>query len=236
VTTLPRDKSGTALFAGSNLGVFSKSPNVDASVKLLNYLADPATQLSWYKINGELPTVKAALNDPSLANDPIVKVYVQQLGNAKLLPVVAAWDPIGQKMLASLNEIALKGADSQATLAKLNQDVARPAEVTQSGRVRDPRPPGPTWRVDDREPARRGRDSAAGAGACLPAGSAADVAAAHGRAVRLHRTRVRLSGRIRPAADPHRGRGESHRPRPARPGRPGLDPVHRVTELPAALR
>jgi hypothetical protein len=27
-------------------------------------------------------------------------------------------------MLASLNEIALKGADSQATLAKLNQDVA----------------------------------------------------------------------------------------------------------------
>lgn len=124
VTTVPSDQAGTALFAGSNMGVFSKSANIDASVKLLNYLSDPATQLKWYQVNGELPTVKAALGDATLANDPTVKVYVQQLGNAKLLPIVAAWDQVGQKMLAALNEIALKGADKQATLDKLYQDVA----------------------------------------------------------------------------------------------------------------
>jgi multiple sugar transport system substrate-binding protein len=123
VTTVPSDKSGTALYAGSNLGVFSKSTNVEASVKLLNYLADPATQVKWYTINGELPAVKAALNGATLAGDPTVKVYVQQLANAKLLPVIPSWDPISQKMLASLNEIALKGADPKATLAKLNKDV-----------------------------------------------------------------------------------------------------------------
>jgi multiple sugar transport system substrate-binding protein len=124
VTTLPADKDGTALFAGSNLGVFSKSTKVDAAVKLLDYLSAPATQLKWYQLNGDLPTVKAALNDPSLANDPTVQVYVRQLANAKLLPITASWDQASQKMLAALNNIALKGADKQATLTQLNQDVA----------------------------------------------------------------------------------------------------------------
>jgi multiple sugar transport system substrate-binding protein len=124
VTVLPSNKTGTSLFAGSNLGVFSKSAKVDAALKLLNYLSDPATQLKWYQLNGELPTAKAALSDPSMASDPMVKVYAQQLGNAKLLPVTAAFDPISQKMLAALNQIALKGADKQTTLARLNQDVA----------------------------------------------------------------------------------------------------------------
>ena len=124
VTTLPRAKNGTALFAGSNLGVFSKSTNVDASVKLLNFLAQPATQLDWYKINGELPTVKSALSDPSLAGDPLVKVYVKQLADAKLLPIVPAWDQAGQKILAALNDIALKGADQQTRLATLDKEVA----------------------------------------------------------------------------------------------------------------
>ncbi len=124
VTTLPRDKAGTALFAGSNLGVFSKSANVDASAKLLNYLADPATQLKWYQLNGELPTVKSALDDPTLANDPLVKVYVKQLSDAKLLPIAPEWDQAGQKILTALNDIALKGADRQSRLATLNQEVA----------------------------------------------------------------------------------------------------------------
>lgn len=123
VSVLPSDKTGTSLFAGSNLGVFSKSTKVDAALKLLNFMSQPATQLKWYQLNGDLPTVKAALNDPSMTSDPNVKVYVQQLNNSKLLPVTSTFDPISQKMLAALNQIALKGADKHATLAKLDQDV-----------------------------------------------------------------------------------------------------------------
>jgi multiple sugar transport system substrate-binding protein len=124
VSVLPSDKTGTSLFAGSDLGVFSKSTKVDAALKLLNFMSEPATQLKWYQLNGDLPTVKAALNDPSMASDPNVKVYVQQLSDSKLLPITSTFDPISQKMLDALNQIALKGANEQATLAKLNQDVA----------------------------------------------------------------------------------------------------------------
>ncbi|HEY0697517.1 MAG TPA: extracellular solute-binding protein [Micromonospora sp.] len=124
VAPVPSDRTGTALYAGSNLGVFSKSPNVAEAVRLLDYLAEPKTQLKWYESSGGLPAVKAALDDPSLAGDPNVKVYAQQLTNAKLLPLTSAWDPTSKKLLSALNEIALKGADRTATLAKLNQDVA----------------------------------------------------------------------------------------------------------------
>jgi len=124
VAPLPADKAGTALFAGSNMGVWHKSANVEASMKLLDFLSDPATQLNWFKINGELPTVKSALSDPSLTSDPNVQVYAKQLQKAKLRPVLPAWDKISKELLDSLNTIALKGADPTATLAKLNQDVA----------------------------------------------------------------------------------------------------------------
>ncbi len=124
VTMVPSDKASTALFAGSNMGVWHKSTNVVASLKLLDYLAAPATQLKWYQINGELPTVKSALSDSSITGDANAQVYTKQLQNAKLLPVVPAWDQIQQKLLDSLNNIALKGADQNATLIQLNQDVA----------------------------------------------------------------------------------------------------------------
>lgn len=124
VTTVPADVEGTALFAGSNMGVWHKTANAEAAVKLLEYLSQPATQLKWYEVNGELPTVKSALSDPALAQDPNVRVYAKQLQDAKLLPIVPAWDKISSTMLDALNNIVLKGADRQATLAKLHQDVA----------------------------------------------------------------------------------------------------------------
>ncbi|WP_223160741.1 extracellular solute-binding protein [Salinispora cortesiana] len=123
VARLPGAEASTALYAGSTLGVFSNSTKTEASIQLLSYLTDPETQLRWYALNGELPAVTAALNDPALAADPFVRVYVEQLADARPLPVSSAWDPIGQKMLSALNRIALQGANPEATLAELHQEV-----------------------------------------------------------------------------------------------------------------
>jgi multiple sugar transport system substrate-binding protein len=74
--------------------------------------------LEWYKINGTLPTVKAALDDPSFTSDPLVKVYTKQLADAKVLPLVANWDGgVGANLLKALNSIALTNADPSSTLS-----------------------------------------------------------------------------------------------------------------------
>jgi multiple sugar transport system substrate-binding protein len=124
VALLPKDQAGTSLFAGSNMGVWAKSKHVDASLRLLDYLAQTNAQLNWYKAASELPTAKSALSDASLTSDPLVKIYASQLQDAKLLPLVPKWDKISQAMLDSLNSIVLKGSDENTTLANLNATVS----------------------------------------------------------------------------------------------------------------
>jgi multiple sugar transport system substrate-binding protein len=124
VALLPKDHAGTSLFAGSNMGVWAKSKHVDASLRLLDYLAQSNAQLNWYKAANELPTAKSALADSALTSDPLVKVYTTQLQDAKLLPLVPKWDKISQAMLDSLNSIVLKGSDENTTLANLNATVS----------------------------------------------------------------------------------------------------------------
>jgi multiple sugar transport system substrate-binding protein len=120
VAVLPSDKTNTSLFAGSNLGVWHNTKRATGSLKLLDFLSMPATQLRWYAISGDLPTVKAALANPKFKSDPLVKVYSQQLQNAKLLPLISNYEGgLGSEILKALNTIALTGADKATTLAAL---------------------------------------------------------------------------------------------------------------------
>lgn len=118
ITTLPSDNP--SLFAGSNMAVWHNTKHQAAALSLLNYLSKPSTQLNWYKIDGSLPTVKAALSDSSFTSDPLVKVYSKQLKNAKLLPLLPNYDGgLGADILKALNSIALTGADKSSTLTTL---------------------------------------------------------------------------------------------------------------------
>ena len=125
VAVLPSDKTNTSLFAGSNLGIWHNTKRPMGSLKLLDFLSMPATQLRWYAISGDLPTVKAALADPKFKSDPLVKVYSQQLKNAKLLPLISNYEGgLGSEILKALNTIALTGADKATTLAALYKATA----------------------------------------------------------------------------------------------------------------
>ena len=117
---LPKAKSGTSLLAGSNLGIWGKTKNKAGALKLADFLAQPDTQLSWYKLDGQLPTAKAALEDKTFTSDPLAEVYAKQLTDAKLLPLVPNWDgATGKALLDGLNAIALTGADRASTLSTL---------------------------------------------------------------------------------------------------------------------
>ncbi|MGN8246636.1 extracellular solute-binding protein [Cellulomonas soli] len=125
VTTVPTAETGTSLFAGSSMGLWKDTPQKDAALDLLEFLSDPATQVDWFEINGELPTVKAALEDPALTGDPLVAVYSAQLADAAVLPLVPNWDGgTGADLLTALNSIALQGADRDEALAALREATA----------------------------------------------------------------------------------------------------------------
>lgn len=119
-TTLPAGETNTSLLAGSHIGMMANSTHQDSALKLLDYLSKPAIQLEWFKLNGELPAIKAALSDSSLSADPLNAVYAKQLENAKVLPLVPNWDGgVGKDLLKALNSIALTGSDRNSTLEQL---------------------------------------------------------------------------------------------------------------------
>jgi len=120
VTTVPSAVTGTSLFAGSNLGVWSTTKHPQGALTLLSYLSDPASQVQWYTTNGDLPAASAALADPALASDPLVEVYAKQLADSQALPLVPNWDGgVGADMLNALNSIVLQGADRDAAISDL---------------------------------------------------------------------------------------------------------------------
>jgi multiple sugar transport system substrate-binding protein len=120
VAPIPGGSAHTSLLAGSNLGVWGASPDRDRALRLLDFLAQPGTQLTWYELDGQLPAAKAALNDPKLTADPLVSVYAEQLKHAEPLPPVPNWDgETGKALLDALNAIVLTGADRDTTLKSL---------------------------------------------------------------------------------------------------------------------
>lgn len=118
-TTVPANETSTSLFAGSNLGVWEGTEHKDEALQLLDFLADPQTQVAWYQEVGELPAATAAFEDPALAEDPLVAVYAEQLQDARPLPISTRWDAANQAVLETLNAVALTGADKQQSLDAL---------------------------------------------------------------------------------------------------------------------
>lgn len=119
ISTVPAGSaSSTSLFAGSNMGVWHNTDQIDASLSLLEFLSQADTQVRWYEINGELPTAVAALEDATLTSDPLVQVYSEQLADARVLPLVPNWDGgVGADLLNALNSIVLTGADRDQALS-----------------------------------------------------------------------------------------------------------------------
>ena len=119
------DGGSVSLFAGSNLGVWFNTDQPNTALDLLEYVSQPDTQLAWYGLTGELPTVNAALEDEELNSDPNVKVYTDQLATAKVLPLVSNWDgAVGTELLNALNAIVLTGADRDESLTGLYSKTA----------------------------------------------------------------------------------------------------------------
>ena len=124
VTTVPTNVNGTSLFAGSNVGVWSGTEHAEASLALIEFLAEPDTQLAWYEQVNELPAVTGALDELKSGDDETVAVYAAQLENSRLLPLDPRWDAVGGEILNTLNAIALTGEDKESALEALFASIA----------------------------------------------------------------------------------------------------------------
>ncbi len=146
VAPMPQKESGTSFVGGGELVVFKNAKNRDAAWKFVEYLTKPEVQAKFYEVAADLPSNQAAWDEPELAEDPRVKVFGEQLEDAKTAPVFPKWEQYALKLNDALDETFTSGKDP----APANKDFQAAAEETATGCARRAPPCG----AGGREPAR----------------------------------------------------------------------------------
>ena len=121
VMQIPADKMSSSFVGGSNLVVFKNTKNRDSSWKLVQWLADPKTQVKWYGISTDLPSVKSAWQDPALTADTKLAVFGKQLETAQAPPSFPTWEQVVTSFDSEMEKVTKTGADPAAALKTVQQ-------------------------------------------------------------------------------------------------------------------
>src|SRR6478752_1899973 len=116
VFQIPADKISSSFVGGSNLAVFKNTKNRDSAWKFVQWLSDPKTQVKWYGMSTDLPSVKSAWQDPALTSDTKLAVFGKQLETAQAPPSF----PTGEQAVTSfdteMEKVTKTGSDPAAAL------------------------------------------------------------------------------------------------------------------------
>lgn len=127
---IPAGPGGSVSALGSgSLAVLADAKNPDAAWKLVRYLAQPEVQIGWYKAFGSLPAVKAAWDDPAVADNPLLDAEREALMTAVDVPQVPTWNQVGT-YLGQQMELVARG---QASAKDVLDDVQSFAESAGMG-------------------------------------------------------------------------------------------------------
>jgi multiple sugar transport system substrate-binding protein len=116
VMPMPKQKTATSFVGGSDFVVFKSSKNRDSAWKLVKWLSDPATQVKWYGLSTDLPSVKSAWQDPSLTADEKLAAFGKQLEDAKAPPAIATWEQVAAAFDSEMEKVMKTGTDPAAAL------------------------------------------------------------------------------------------------------------------------
>ncbi|MEV0586452.1 sugar ABC transporter substrate-binding protein [Nonomuraea sp. NPDC050310] len=113
--------SATSFVGGSDLAVFKKAQNRDAAWKLISWLTEPKVQADWYTKVKALPAVQAAWEESALAGDARLKVFGEQLKDAKTPPPFPTWEQVAKVLETELEKLALGKSTPEQTAKAIQQ-------------------------------------------------------------------------------------------------------------------
>ncbi|WP_141431013.1 sugar ABC transporter substrate-binding protein [Bacillus sp. 03113] len=123
VKVMPKGETSNSIAGGSHLAVFNNTDQVKESLEFINYMADPKTQVEWYKASFTLPPVKSAWDDPVLAEDPILKTFGKQIEMTKAFPMIPEYENMSKELLKTLEQINRGGEDIDKALTNYQTEV-----------------------------------------------------------------------------------------------------------------
>ncbi|HEU5138474.1 MAG TPA: extracellular solute-binding protein [Bacillales bacterium] len=121
---MPKGKTNTSMIGGSQITIFKGSDQVEQALDFINWMSKVETQLSWYKVKGELPSRKKAWDKPILANDEMISTFGKQLNSVKAPPTMHGNTAIGKEIRDMLEEVVRGGKSIDKALNDLHAKVS----------------------------------------------------------------------------------------------------------------
>ncbi|RXZ73348.1 extracellular solute-binding protein [Agromyces albus] len=121
VAMVPGADTQTSFTGGGNLAVFDDSENRDAAWKFVRWLSQPETQVAWYDISTDLPSVEAAWDDAVFADDPYLSVFGEQLTDSKAPPAIPTWAQVSAVIDQELEKVTRGETSVEDALAAVQQ-------------------------------------------------------------------------------------------------------------------
>ena len=118
VAPIPSGEGGesSSFIGGSNLAVFKNTESRDAAWTLVDWLTQPETQVKWYELTTDLPSVQAAWDDPALTEDEKLAKFGTALETAQAPPTFPSWEEVATAFDGEIEKVAKSGAAGQEAM------------------------------------------------------------------------------------------------------------------------
>jgi len=114
---------GDSLAGGASVALARGAKDDAAAWQWIRFLSEPAQQVAFYRLTGDLPARQSAWTDAALAEDRYVHAFWQQLQRVRSTPKIPEWERIATA-IAQYAETAVRGRMSaDDALAALDRDV-----------------------------------------------------------------------------------------------------------------
>jgi multiple sugar transport system substrate-binding protein len=114
---------GISIAGGASLALSRRARDPEAAWQLIEYLSEPASQVEFYRLSGDLPPRRSAWHDPALADNRYAQAFWTQLQHLRSPPKIPEWERIASKV-TDYAEAAVRGSLSlDEALAALDHDV-----------------------------------------------------------------------------------------------------------------
>ena len=125
VAVLPGKVSQTSFVGGSNWVLFRQSRNKETAWKFIEFMSRPDIQVEWYNIVASLPAVIETWDYPELADDPMLRVFGEQLLDARATPNIPQWGQIEQAVSRRVEEALFQRKTPEQAAEDLHNDIFR---------------------------------------------------------------------------------------------------------------
>jgi multiple sugar transport system substrate-binding protein len=117
------DYPGVSLAGGASLAVSRHSPHKEAAWQLVEYLSEPAQQVEFYRLTGDLPARRAAWLEEGLPGKRHAQAFWLQLQYTRSTPKIPEWERIASKITQYGEAAVREDMTADEALTRLDHDV-----------------------------------------------------------------------------------------------------------------